>query len=111
MRDDVAALRSNFQSRRRMRKLVPAPNCQRCGISLTDAKSLGRGLDLHHIRSISDCVDAGVTDPDVVNINENLHTLCYWCHREWHTYWETFRPDYDKYFNATPFHTTLQTQT
>ena len=68
-----------------------------------DAAHHGRKLELHHIKSISDHVDDGVTDPDVVNVQSNLHTLCYWCHREWHTHWETFNPDYDLYFQSPPF--------
>ena len=50
----------------------------------------GKGLlQLHHIKSITQCVDEGILDPQVVNSMDNLDSLCTFCHKEWHMYAES----------------------
>ena len=58
-------------------KAAPETQCRRCGMHAC----LGRGqLEKHHAVAIRD--GGHPHDP------ANLHTLCYFCHREWHTWWE-----------------------
>jgi hypothetical protein len=67
----------------------------------------GKGLmQLHHVKPISECVDEGILDPEVVNSKENVDSLCYFCHREYHTFaeplgvpyleWKAQRPVFDQ---------------
>lgn len=59
-------------------------------------------LQLHHIIGISTFVDQGVTDPNIVNNVENLSTLCYFCHKEWHTFAEPLQLDYREWMQKQP---------
>lgn len=51
-------------------------------------------LQVHHIVSIK---DGGSND------ESNVDTLCYWCHREYHNYWEHLGIDYESFKQAKPF--------
>ena len=96
MRPEVKRARSRFETQKRMKKLRPDTVCKRCGMSLEEHNALGKGqLQMHHVHAIEDGGDP--VDP------ENIHTLCYFCHKEWHTYWETFHPDYGEFMQAPPF--------
>ena len=103
MRDEITSLRGHFQNKRRLKELVPQGSCERCGRSQAECKDYGRQLELHHIKSLKDCVDEGLKDKNWINSYDNLHTLCYWCHKEWHGWWEIFRPEYEAYFKSPPF--------
>ena len=54
--------------------------CRRCHITQEEHAPLKGNLQLHHVRAIRD--GGHPTD------RSNLQTLCYFCHREWHTFWE-----------------------
>lgn len=99
MRPEVTALRSNYQSKRANKKLYPADTCARCGMHCSEHKNKwGKGLmQLHHIKSISACVDAGILDPEFVNSIANIDSLCYFCHKEWHTFAEALGKDYEQW--------------
>lgn len=59
-------------------------------------------LQLHHIIGIATYVDQGVTDANVVNAPENLITLCYFCHKEWHTFAEPLELDFKAWMARQP---------
>ena len=66
-------------------KALADGTCRRCGITRDGHTALGRGpLEKHHVLPI--CDGGHPTDPD------NLFTLSYFCHREWHTWWERVSP-------------------
>ena len=90
MRPEVTKLRSNYQSKRANKKLYPKDVCSRCGMHVSEHKhKWGKGgLQLHHIKSITQCVDEGILDPQVVNGEANMDSLCTFCHKEWHMYAE-----------------------
>lgn len=54
--------------------------CRRCHITQAEHAPLKGKLQLHHVVAIRD--GGHPTDPS------NLLTLCYFCHREWHTWFE-----------------------
>ena len=54
--------------------------CRRCGMSQEEHAPLKGKLQVHHAVPISN--GGHPTCPS------NLFTLCYFCHREWHTFWE-----------------------
>lgn len=54
--------------------------CSRCHMTQEEHAPLKGRLQLHHVVAIRD--GGHPTDPS------NLQTLCYFCHREWHTWWE-----------------------
>lgn len=96
MRPEVAQLRKNYESKRKMKKLYPQEWCSRCGMHVSEhnhrwGKSL---MQLHHIKPISKCVDEGIVDPEFVNSHENVDSLCYYCHREYHTFAEPLEIPY-----------------
>ena len=56
--------------------------CRRCHMDQDEHKQMrGVSLNKHHIIAVRD--GGHPTDP------ENLATLCYFCHQEWHEFWET----------------------
>lgn len=87
MRPEVREARKRFESAKRNGKLRQRDHCSRCGE--TDR------LSLHHVVSLEQ-------GGDPVE-QSNLDTLCYYCHREWHVFWENLRPDYRAFKAATPF--------
>ena len=90
MRPEVQQLRKNYETKRKNRKLFPKDVCSRCGMHVSEHQhKWGKALlQLHHVKPISQCVDEGQTDPEFVNSHENVDTLCYFCHREFHTFAE-----------------------
>jgi predicted HNH restriction endonuclease len=96
MRPEIKRLRSNYETKRKMRKIFPADSCNRCGMHTSEHRhAWGKGLlQLHHIKPISECVDEGILDPDFVNSPDNVDTLCYFCHREYHTFAEPLKIPY-----------------
>jgi hypothetical protein len=82
------------QQRRRTAHIVPEDRCHRCGMTQEEHSPLRGRLEKHHAVPLS--AGGHPTDPS------NLHTLCYFCHREWHTFWEG-RADWQTYMSATPF--------
>lgn len=96
MRPEVTALRSNYQSKRKTKQIYPGDHCARCGMHVSEHKNQwGKGmLQLHHIKPISQCVDEGILNPQWVNSKDNLDSLCYFCHREWHTFGEPLGMNY-----------------
>ena len=87
MRPEVKEARKRFELAKRNGKLHMGSVCSRCGD--TDR------LSLHHVVPLKDGGDP--VDPS------NLATLCHYCHREWHVFWEHLRPDYQAFSEATPF--------
>lgn len=76
-------------------KICSDQQCRRCGIDLDELAQLGRGsLEKHHVIAVRD--GGHPHDPG------NLHTLCYFCHREWHTWWEGHY-EWPEYMAAMPF--------
>ena len=74
--------------------------CQRCALTADEHFHLKRGkLEKHHVVALHE--GGHVSDP------ANLYTLCHFCHREWHTYWEGNgnRPEseWPEYMAATPY--------
>jgi predicted HNH restriction endonuclease len=108
MRPEVTRLRGNYETRRKNRVLFPDEWCSRCGMHVSEHNHRwGKGLmQLHHVKPISECVDEGILDPEVVNSKENVDSLCYFCHREYHTFaeplgvpyleWKAQRPVFDQ---------------
>lgn len=96
MRPEVNQLRRNYETKRKNRSLFPKDTCSRCGMHVSEHKhKWGKQLlQLHHVKPISQCVDEGMTDPDFVNSHENVDTLCYFCHREYHTFAEPLEVPY-----------------
>ena len=80
------------------RELADMPvdhQCRRCGMSQDDHTQFGKGkLQLHHLVAIRD--GGHPSDPS------NLHTLCYFCHQEWHTWWEG-KCDWLAFMAASPY--------
>ena len=99
MRPEVKALRSDYERRRRRKELYPQDTCARCGMHVSEHKERwGKSLmQLHHIKPIATCVDEGQLDPDWVNSTENVDSLCYFCHREFHTFVEPLEVDYEEW--------------
>ena len=59
----------------------PDTQCRRCGMTDYEHRQYAGGqLEKHHVVALRD--GGHPTDPS------NLHTLCYFCHKEWHTWWE-----------------------
>ena len=78
-------------------KSEPACSCTRCGMTQQEHTDHGKGkLQIHHIQAIR---DLGLE----ANTEENYHTLCYFCHREWHCFWEAARRPYKDFFAARSF--------
>jgi HNH endonuclease len=104
MRDEVKALRSNYQTARKNRKLVPLDTCERCGMHVSEHRHKWEksSLQLHHKMPISECVDRGILDPKFVNSPKNVITLCYFCHREWHTFAEPLQMPFDAWMGREP---------
>ena len=75
-------------------KLPTEPQCRRCGISKDELAPFDRGLEKHHVIAIAD--GGHPSDPS------NLLTLCYFCHREWHTWWEGYH-EWPGFMAATPY--------
>lgn len=96
MRPEVQSLRRNYESRRKSKKLYPKEYCSRCGMHVSEHnhKWDKKLLQLHHVKPISVCVDEGILDPNFVNSHENVDTLCYFCHREYHTFAEPLQIPY-----------------
>lgn len=81
--------------------------CDRCGMTqeqLVNLKPVPRQLELHHIRSISSFVRAGITDPTVVNNRNNIQCLCTFCHTFWHKIAEPLSVPYQEFFDSEPAH-------
>lgn len=98
MREEVKKARKSFDRNRP----TPATKCQRCGMTQEEHNALGRAsLQIHHIRPIR---ELGME----ANNPENYHTLCYWCHREYHTFWECADRKYEDFFEAEPFFNTVR---
>eukprot|EP00966_Prymnesium_polylepis_P171323 3960356-Prymnesium_polylepis.1 len=80
------------------RAIPPDPLCRRCGMVQEEHWPLHGTLQKHHIIALRD--GGHPTDPS------NLYTLCQYCHREWHLYWERtpelVRLDWAAYMAATP---------
>lgn len=69
--------------------------CRRCGMCAEEHNQLGHGsLQRHHLIAIR---DGGRADDPA-----NLCTLCYFCHREWHTWWEGHH-EWPEYMDAVPY--------
>ena len=81
------------------RKAKAEPQCRRCGITREEHLQIKRGpLEKHHVVPI---VQGGhPSDPS------NMLTLCYFCHKEWHTWWER-SSDWPAYMAAEPFRLTV----
>ena len=93
MREEVKKARKQFDKSRP----TPAPCCDRCGMTKEMHVSLGKSsLQVHHVESIRD-IGMEANRPD------NYHTLCYFCHREWHCFWECAGRSYEDFFEADPF--------
>ena len=99
MRPEVKVLRGNYESRRKNKKLYPSETCSRCGMHYSEHMyHWGKGLmQLHHVKPINVCVDEGILDPDFVNSKENVDSLCYFCHREYHTFAEPLGIPYEEW--------------
>ena len=98
MREETRRARKEFERS----KPTPGPTCHRCGMTLAEHNALGKGkLQLHHIIPIRQAVSAA-------NTAENLHTLCYWCHSEWHKFWECADRSYQDFMAAAPFFQSLR---
>lgn len=94
---DVAATESRGrpgQSRRAYKKQRPDAQCRRCGMTQEEHAPLRGALQKHHLVAIRD--GGHQTDPS------NLFTLCHYCHKEWHTFWEEPSGDWPSYFDAPP---------
>ena len=69
--------------------------CRRCGITKDGHAALGRGpLEKHHVLPISE--GGHPFDP------ANLFTLCFFCHQEWHDWWEG-QHAWAEYLSAEPY--------
>jgi len=80
---------------RRYTRALPEDSCRRCGMDQEEHTRLDRGkLNKHHVIAVRD--GGHMTDPD------NLYTLCYFCHKEWHTWWEALGHDCSAYMAAQP---------
>jgi predicted HNH restriction endonuclease len=78
MREEVKKARKAFQRQR----IQPDCKCARCGMSQEQHTANGKGkLQIHHVESISKIGMAA-------NRADNYMTLCRWCHREWHVFYE-----------------------
>ena len=76
-------------------KAATDEQCRRCGMGANEHALLGCGrLQKHHVIAIRD--GGHPHDP------ANLHTLCHFCHREWHTWWEDHH-EWSAYMAAIPF--------
>lgn len=104
MRPEVSALRKNYETKRKNRKLFPQDTCCRCGMHVSEHKhQWGKQLlQLHHVKPIATCVDEGLLDPEIVNGPENVDTLCYFCHREYHTFAEPLEVPYLEWRSSPP---------
>eukprot|EP00966_Prymnesium_polylepis_P147424 3405312-Prymnesium_polylepis.1 len=80
------------------RAVPPDSLCRRCGMSQEEHTPLHGKLQKHHIIALRD--GGHPTD------RSNLYTLCQYCHREWHLYWERTadlcQVDWAAYMAATP---------
>ena len=93
MRPEVKRARKQFENNR------PKPDgcCKRCGMSQSEHNERGRqSLQIHHTMALKDHGEAG-NDP------ATFDTLCYWCHKEWHGWWESLSRPYAEFMDATPF--------
>ncbi|WP_370586787.1 HNH endonuclease signature motif containing protein [Synechococcus sp. PROS-9-1] len=97
MRDEVKVARKQYELARRNKKVVPAPVCSRCGMTLEEHQALGlANLQLHHVTALRD--GGHPTDPS------NLITLCKFCHDWWHKYCEPFGRDWSEFMRDEPIH-------
>ena len=103
MRDAVRILRKEFDSRKKVYQQTVC-TCDRCGLSADDLLRFSRQIELHHIRSIASLVDAGITDPSVVNGRSNISVLCSFCHAFWHKIAEPMGVTYEDFMLETPEH-------
>ena len=87
------------KARKRFEQIKPQPAacCKRCGMTQSEHNERGKSkLQIHHTMALRDHGDAG-NDPSTFD------TLCYWCHREWHCFWETAERSYDDFMDCPPF--------
>ena len=93
MRDEVKKARKAFERS----KPKPKDRCDRCGMTVEEHNALGKSkMQIHHIESIK---DKGMA----ANAESNYVSLDYFCHREWHTFWEPLGLDWEDFMKATPF--------
>ena len=103
MHEDVRRLRKSFDATKAdMRDAATC--CDRCGLTRAQLATHSRQLELHHIRSISSYVRAGITDHEVVNSKKNIQVLCTFCHVFWHKIAEPIGCSYRDFFEARPAH-------
>jgi len=81
------------KTRRAYARQRPDAQCRRCGMTQEEHGPLRGTLQKHHLVAVRD--GGHPTDPS------NLFTLCHYCHKEWHTFWEE-HSDWPSYFQATP---------
>lgn len=103
MRPEVRILRKDFDERKKAYRQAVC-SCDRCGLTADTLSRFPRQLEMHHIRSISDCVDAGITDASVVNGRSNISILCTFCHMFWHKIAEPMGVTYEEFFSDEPAH-------
>ena len=97
MRDEVRRARKAFDQS----KPVRASSCARCGMTQEQHNAHGKGqLQIHHIRPIRE-LGMAANDPS------NYHTLCYFCHSEYHKFWELAKRSYEDFFAAPSFFKSL----
>lgn len=106
MNEHVRRLRKHFDATKAPIREA-AKCCDRCGMTAEQLTGYTRQLELHHIRSISSFVRAGITDPDVVNARENVQVLCTFCHVFWHKIAEPMKCSYKSFFESRPAHLDL----
>lgn len=93
MRPEVTKARKEFERRKPKPKTV----CDRCGMTVEEHKALGKSnLQIHHVEAIKDVGSAA-------NREDNYVSLTYWCHREWHTFWEPLGLSWEDFMEAVPF--------
>ena len=98
MKPEVRKARSSFQKN----KPDPGPVCDRCGMTQEEHNARGKGkLQIHHTMALKDHGMAG-NDPSTYD------SLCYWCHREWHTFWEYAGKSYDLFKSTRSFLSILE---
>lgn len=93
MRPEVKKARKQFERTRPKPKAV----CDRCGMTAEEHKTLGKSsLQIHHVEAIREVGSRA-------NRADNYVTLDYYCHREWHTFWEPLGLSWEDFMADTPF--------
>ena len=90
--------RRQVMNRRQYEAIAPEQECFRCGMTQAEHTPLRGSLNKHHAVPVR---DGGSSDPS------NLLTLCHYCHREWHTWWED-NYEWQAYMAAKPYCQTVK---